>query len=202
MHVVVVGAGISGLTTAKLLLDADHQVTLVSGDPLRLTTSHLAAAVWFPTAAGPAETVARWSSVTYGVLVAEAVAGVAGVSMRESLVLYRDEADIRPPLAPWTEAVGDVRLARADELPPGYPYGLRFTVPLVEMPTYLPQLLDAVRRRGARHVATPAQRPRRRPRPAPGGRRQRRRAGRGRAGGGRHDLPDPRADRPGQATPG
>ncbi len=152
MHVVVVGAGVSGLTTARLLLAGGHEVTLVSGDPLRQTTSHLAAAVWFPTAAGPAEAVARWSASTYEVLVREAADGVPGVCLRESLVLYREEADVRPRLPSWAEAVGEVRLARPDELPPGYRYGLRFVVPLVEMPTYLPHLYDTVVRNGARHV--------------------------------------------------
>ena len=127
-------------------------VTLVSGDPLRQTTSHLAAAVWFPTASGPADAVARWSASTYDVLAREAADGVPGVYLRESLALYRDEADVRPPLPTWAEAVGDVRLARPDELPPGYPHGLRFVVPLVEMPTYLPYLYDSVLRTGAQHV--------------------------------------------------
>lgn len=44
--------GISGLTSALLLRRAGHYVTLVSADPVEATTSHLAAAVWFPTAFG------------------------------------------------------------------------------------------------------------------------------------------------------
>lgn len=151
MRVVVVGAGVSGLSTVRVLLDGGHHVTIVSADPLEQTTSHLAAAVWFPTAAGPAAAVARWSSVTYQALAREAAAGVDGVYMRESVVLFRDEDGVTPP-PPWVEAVGDVRRARPDELPPGYSFGLRFAVPLVEMPTYLPRLYDSVRRGGAQHV--------------------------------------------------
>jgi D-amino-acid oxidase len=49
----------------------------------------------------------------------------------------------------WADAVGEVRAAQADELPPGYAAGLCFTVPLVEMPLYLPYLLGDVLRRGA-----------------------------------------------------
>src|ERR671920_1698501 len=90
VRVVIVGAGMSGLSCARLLVDGGHEVTMVSADPLRLTTSYLAAAVWFPTAVGPPEAVARWGAATYDVLAAEAAARVPGVVMRESLVLYRD----------------------------------------------------------------------------------------------------------------
>ena len=152
MRVIVVGAGISGLSCARELARSGHEVTVVSADRVQQTTSYLAAAVWFPTAVGPPAAVARWGTTTYDVLAAEAAAGVPGVMMRESLVLYRDPQSVRPPLQAWTDAVGDVRPARPDELPPGYPYGLRFVVPLVEMPLYLPHLRDAVLASGVRHV--------------------------------------------------
>jgi D-amino-acid oxidase len=152
VRVVVVGAGVSGLSCAHLLLRAGHDVILASGDPLERTTSHLAAAVWFPTAAGPPEAVSRWGAITYDVLADAAAAGVPGVFMRESLVLYRDDPQPPPALPEWAAAVGHVRAARRDELPPGYPRGLRFAVPLVEMPTYLPYLHGEVMRVGGSQV--------------------------------------------------
>ena len=152
MRVVVVGAGMSGLACAQLLARAGHEVIVVSADPLHLTTSHLAAAVWFPTAAGPPDAVVDWGATTYEILAAEAAAGVPGVVMRESLVLYRDAPGVQPPLPAWAGSVGDVRAARPDELPPGYPRGLRFVVPLVEMPLYLPYLLETVLTAGVQRV--------------------------------------------------
>ena len=149
VRIIVLGAGISGLTTALLLREHGHEVVVVSADQLEATTSHLAAAVWFPTAAGPPERVARWSTETFDVLVAEAQQGRAGVVMRESLALYRDD----PGEPEWVAAVGEVRAARADELPPGYSHGLRYLVPLVEMPKYLPELLQRVTAAGvSQHV--------------------------------------------------
>lgn len=142
----VLGAGVIGLTTAVTLLDAGCTVRVVTADPVEETTSYLAAAVWFPTRAGPPERVASWGQRTYETLAGQAAAGVPGAVMRESLALYRE-----PPGRPdWTAAVGRVRAAADDELPPGYAHGLRFTVPLVEMPRYLPWLVDEVRRRGGR----------------------------------------------------
>jgi D-amino-acid oxidase len=152
MKVVVVGGGVSGLSCARLLLLDGHDVTVVSKDPVHRTTSHLAAAVWFPTAVGPADAVARWGAATYDVLTAEAAAGVPGVTMRETLVLYRDAAGAEPPFPAWADAVGPVRPARPEELPPAYGGGLRFTVPLVEMPAYLPYLSDEVTKAGAQRV--------------------------------------------------
>lgn len=136
-HVVVLGAGISGLTSAVLLRRAGHSVTLVSADPVEATTSHLAAAVWFPTAAGPAAAVIRWGRRSFDTFAGLARQGRPGVVMRESLTLYRDD----PGAPDWVAAVGEVRAATPSELPPGYSHGLRFVVPLVEMPAYLPDLL-------------------------------------------------------------
>ena len=149
---VVVGAGVSGLSCARLLLRAGHDVTVVSADPLHRTTSYLAAAVWFPTAAGPADAVARWSATTYDMLAREAETRVPGVVMRETLVLYREASDRSVPLPGWAAAVGEVRAADRDELPPGYARGLRFVVPLVEMPEYLPYLQEQVLAAGATQV--------------------------------------------------
>ena len=53
---------------------------MVRADRLQRTTSYLAAAVWFPTAVGPPEAVARWGAATYDVLAAEAATGVPGWS--------------------------------------------------------------------------------------------------------------------------
>jgi D-amino-acid oxidase len=140
MRVTVLGAGVSGLTSAIRLLEAGHRVRLVAAGPSATTTSALAAAVWFPTHVGPPEKVLRWGGETLRVLAEQAAAGTPGVVMRESLALYRE-----PPGRPdWTAAVGTVRDAEPGELPPGYRHGLRFAVPLAEMPVHLPWLLARV----------------------------------------------------------
>lgn len=142
--IAVVGAGVVGLTTAIALLDDGHRVRVITADSIAETTSAIAAAVWFPTHVGPPDRVLRWGRATFDVLADQAARRVPGVLMRESLALYREP----PGVLDWTAAVGAVRSARADELPPGYAHGLRFAVPLVEMPRHLPWLGSEIVRCG------------------------------------------------------
>jgi D-amino-acid oxidase len=143
---VVVGAGISGLASALELQRRGWRVAIVSERRATASTSYLAAAVWFPTRAGPRDKVLDWGARTYAVLAEQAAQGVPGIVMRESLMLYRE-----PPDEPWwAPAVGGVRLAEPAELPPGYRYGLRFVVPLAEMPAYLPWLVARFEANGGR----------------------------------------------------
>jgi D-amino-acid oxidase len=144
VRVVVLGAGVVGLTAAVRLLEAGAEVDVVSAGDAGTTTSWLAAAVWFPTHVGPPAEVARWGRTTYEVFAQQAADGVPGVGMLESLALYRRA----PEHAPWMDAVGGVRPATAGELPPGYTQGLRYVVPLVEMPVHLPWLAGLVERLG------------------------------------------------------
>ncbi|HEX4360449.1 MAG TPA: FAD-dependent oxidoreductase [Pseudonocardia sp.] len=143
---VVVGAGISGLASALELQRRGWRVAIVAERPAAASTSYLAAAVWFPTRAGPRDKVLDWGARTYAVLADQATQGVPGIVMRESLMLYRE-----PPDEPWwAPAVGGVRLAEPAELPPGYRFGLRFVVPLAEMPAYLPWLVARFEANGGR----------------------------------------------------
>ena len=144
----VVGAGIVGLAAASRLLDRGWRVTVLADRPTAESTSHLAAAVWFPTRAAPRDRVLAWGAATFAELADQARRGVPGVVMRESLTLHRGD-----PGAPWwSAAVEGLRPARPEELPPGYSHGLRFAVPLVEMPVHLPWLAHRLAERGARFV--------------------------------------------------
>ena len=138
MRATVVGSGVVGLTTAITLQRAGWQIRVLSASPIETLTSHLAAAVWFPTHAGPPEAVARWGGHTFEVLAGLAQQPGSGVVLRESLALYRSA----PPVPAWAAAVRELRRARPEEVPAGYAYGLRFLVPLVEMPVHLPWLVE------------------------------------------------------------
>lgn len=147
--VIVVGAGISGLTTALTLQGGGRRVTVVTADLPSRTVSMIAAAVWFPTAVGPDDRVVDWarrSREEFERLASDEPA--AGVVLRETLHLFRTE----PGEPWWVDAVGDVGPADPAELPEGYRHGLLYTVPLAEMPLHLPWLVDRFRAGGGRIV--------------------------------------------------
>ena len=94
MRIVVVGAGVSGLTCGVVLGEAGHDVTLVAAD-LEHTTSHAAAAIWYPYHAAGAELDA-WANETRAVLERLCYEPAAGVSLIDFHV--RGEGVLRVPL--------------------------------------------------------------------------------------------------------
>src|SRR5919112_1316411 len=67
-RVLVVGAGVIGLSCAVRLLERGHEVAVVARDLPLETTSAVAAALWYPYLAHPPERVAAWARTTYDVL--------------------------------------------------------------------------------------------------------------------------------------
>ncbi|WP_193604689.1 FAD-dependent oxidoreductase [Nocardioides dongkuii] len=130
-RVIVVGAGVVGLTCAVRLLEAGHRVDVVARDLPRETTSAVAAAIWYPYRAFPPERVGAWGARTFEVLSGLAGDAASGVRMVPGTEVRRTPAD--PPW--WASAVPT--LERATDLPAGYAEGWSFTTPVVEMPVHL-----------------------------------------------------------------
>lgn len=131
-RVLVVGAGVVGLTCAVRLLEAGLRVDVVARDLALETTSAVAGGFWYPYRALPQDRVTAWSATTYAVL--DALADTepdAGVAMVEGTEVFR--ARERDPW--WLPAVP--ALARQTALPPGYADGWTFVSPVVEMPVHL-----------------------------------------------------------------
>jgi D-amino-acid oxidase len=150
VDVEVVGAGVIGLTCALALARAGARVRVISDRVPADTTSAVAAAIWFPYEAAPAERVLAWSGTTLRELVRLAGDPATGVVLRGGVMCHRHP---EPDLA-WADEVPGHREATPDELPPDPAIG-RATfceLPVVEMPTYLGWLLDQVRAAGAEVV--------------------------------------------------
>ena len=132
----VVGGGVVGLTCALGLARAGHRVRLHTADPWASTTSAVAAAIWFPYRAAPADAVLRWGATSLEVLTRLAGDPATGVRMRPGTYVHRTP----DPDPWWTPGIPGVRPAAPEELPPGVPAGTRCTLPVVDTGSYLPWL--------------------------------------------------------------
>ena len=94
MRIAVVGAGVNGLTSAVVLREAGHDVTIVARE-IDATTSHAAAAIWYPYHVAAPELEA-WAETTRRVLVSLCDEPEAGVSLIDFDV--RGEGVLRVPL--------------------------------------------------------------------------------------------------------
>jgi D-amino-acid oxidase len=145
VRTVVVGAGVVGLTTAVRLREAGIEADVVAREEPQETTSAVAAALWYPYRALPAERVTAWSAQTYSALAG--LAEVVGSGVRMLAGTERLAPDAPDPW--WREAVPGLERTGL---------GLRFVAPVVDMSVHLPWLVDRLRALGAsverRHVAS------------------------------------------------
>jgi len=144
-RIVVLGAGVSGLSAATLLAEAGHEVVLWAREAPLATTSAVAAAIWYPFEAGPPEKVAGWAARSYRTFQALARAGTPGVVPVEVHDLH-SPAHAR---APWVTAMEDFREFDGAALA-GHAEGWAARVPVIETPLYLPWLAARARAAGVR----------------------------------------------------
>jgi D-amino-acid oxidase len=136
--VVVVGAGVVGLTTAISLAEAGVPTRVVAAEPPSRVTSVAAGAIWGPVTCGPADRCYEWSRTGLQVLSALADEPNTGVHPLHGREVAATVAS--PP--EWMDLLPQVRILGAGELPDGFLSGWSFTAPAVNMPVYLEYLLN------------------------------------------------------------
>jgi D-amino-acid oxidase len=143
-RVIVVGAGLSGLTSALILAEAGFRVRVIAKEPPSRTTSAAAGADWGPYLSDDRRLLG-WSEQTRQTLVT--IAGTepsAGVTLVHGL-----EAERFPvPTPTWAVDLPDFAVCAPADLPPGYAVGWWFTAPVVDMPRYLEYLEARLYREG------------------------------------------------------
>jgi D-amino-acid oxidase len=142
-RVIVVGAGVVGLTCAVRLLESGHRVDVVARDLPLETTSAIAAAFWYPYRAFPQDRVTAWASASYAEYVGLAGDPQTGVRMVTGTEVHRERQR-----DPWWRAAMPSSLDRETALPEGYHDGWTFVTPVVEMPLFLRWLTKRVEELG------------------------------------------------------
>lgn len=136
MHILVIGAGVSGLTCGILLCEAGFTVTIVAERRTPTTTSDRAGAVFTPFRAVGDERVRRWTRSSYQALCR--LTGEFGAPAGLSMVRLREYCFARQPSAPWwADLVDDFRRLPP---PPGYADVLEARMPRMAAGRYMPWL--------------------------------------------------------------
>lgn len=146
VDIIVVGAGVVGLTAAVLLAESGFVVEVRSAATPDRTTSAAAGAMWSLSFIEPSRRVVRWSKVTLTVLTELAAVTGSGIRLVSGVEAARQEWD----LPEWAASATEVQRCEPTELPPGFVCGRRFTVPIIDMPVYLGYLRERLVNAGGR----------------------------------------------------
>lgn len=138
-QIVVVGAGVSGLTSAICLAEAGWPVRLWADTMPKQTTSAVAGAVWAPPRpAERADETLRWTEHSLQVFRDLARDPDSGVLLAPALAV--GELTAAEAMSSAATLIPDLRPADPADLPPDFGTGFRATVPMIDMPHYLDYL--------------------------------------------------------------
>jgi D-amino-acid oxidase len=134
--VIVVGAGVIGLSTAVRLAEVGLRVRVLTIDKPTETTSARAGAIWGPFLSEDPR-VTGWSYDTLKVLeeISEGTRA-SGVTLCEGIEASKDPGEIPG----YFKDLPHARVCDVDELPPGYLWGWHYRAPVVDMPVYMAYL--------------------------------------------------------------
>jgi D-amino-acid oxidase len=130
--VLIVGAGVSGLTTGVCLAECGVRVRVRTERRPFESNSAAAGAIWDPIyATHPAVPV--WSSRTYDAFVRMVAEGLPTVRLIPGIEASRHAI----PAPAWARRLPGFRECPLAELPPGFASGWHYTAPIIDMPPYL-----------------------------------------------------------------
>jgi D-amino-acid oxidase len=132
-RVAIVGAGVSGLTSAILFAEAGYQTAIFAEEIGDQTNSAAAAAMWYPYDVGSGAQIIPWALKSYDRFVELARQPETGVSITELRVFSR----VGPITAPdWARSFVTQPVPEL-EIPSAFVSGFSIHVPLIETGKYL-----------------------------------------------------------------
>jgi D-amino-acid oxidase len=143
-NVAIIGAGVSGLTTAVVFAEQGWRTAIFAAETGRATNSAAAAAIWYPYDTAADDDVIAWALSTYHELVELSRRPQTGVSIIE-LRTFSRTGEIQMPA--WAAGLGGRHLQPNELSAPSSPQsrapftsGFALTVPVMDTTRYLDYL--------------------------------------------------------------
>jgi D-amino-acid oxidase len=136
-EILVIGAGVIGLTTAVRVAEQGVRVRVRTALPPEQTTSRVAGAIWASSLGEPAADVRRWASEGLREFRALAQASDTGVRIARGRLASRLSAD-----PPSPARFPGVKIHAGDRAPQGFLAASTVELPLIDMRRYLGHLAE------------------------------------------------------------
>lgn len=143
-EILVLGAGVSGLSCGILLLKKGYKVTIWAKDLPPNTTSNKAAAFWYPYLSNPQDKVTKWAKFTLEYVKKEFLNNPeTGCIIRTATEIF----DTRVGEPGWKGAA-EYRRPTQDELPKGYIDGYQVEAVMTDTTFYMDYLVEVFKNLG------------------------------------------------------
>lgn len=151
-RIAIIGAGISGMSTAYLLMQKNHRITIYAKAFSPNITSDRAAAFWFPYHIRNDRRGIRWCLASYEYYTELAEQKKSGISMHKLIKVVRKGVEEEDPV--WIDFMpkGSYRIMHSNELSYGIAQGYEVKVPLMETQIFLPYLQQQLQQNGIQFI--------------------------------------------------
>jgi D-amino-acid oxidase len=146
--VVVLGAGIVGLSSAVCLAETGHRVRVWSADDPSATASAHAGGVWKPTYQAPLAGSLAWASCSLDEYLALAARPGTGVRMADAVTV--GELPDRDSLPAQLRLLPDLSPEPPAEVPAGFDRGLHHRSPVIDLPRHIRWLVERLTELGGK----------------------------------------------------
>lgn len=139
-NIAIVGAGISGMSVAYLLMGQEHQITIYAKAFSPDITSNKAAAFWFPYHIRNDNRGIQWCTTSYDYYKKFSLLSETGISIQKLKKVLRTGVVEEEPI--WIDFMpnGSYKTLPKSELPEGVSKIYEVVVPLIETQSFLPWL--------------------------------------------------------------
>ena len=143
-NIAIIGAGISGMSSAYLLKDRGYNITIFAKAFSPNITSNRAAAFWFPYHIRNDKRGINWCNVSYSFYCNMAGNAETGISMQKLVKVLRK--GVTEEESAWIDFMpeGSLRIMNSAELAEDIAKGYEIEVPLIETQIFLPFLQTAL----------------------------------------------------------